>query len=178
VRRLRAGLLADLADADQQDPTTVQVTEDLLGERRGCGRHRRRALADRRLRSNLATGVQRLTEDAVEQLSGRARFVRCTNLTEDLALPRYERVEPGGNSKEVERSRLVAQAVERRLDLRLELGEYCHAPLLGLVDVFRHDIELRAVAGRNRQTASPSWVESSAACSRSSATRSRNSTGA
>ena len=146
--QVACGLLADLADADQQDPAAVQVAEDLLGERRGCRRHRRRALADRRLRANLAAGVQRLPEDAVEQLSGRARLVRGAHLAEDLALARYERVEAGGDAEEMERGRLVAQAVERGLDLRLELGERRDRTLLGLVDVFRHDIELRAVARR------------------------------
>ena len=42
----------------------------------------------------------------------------------------------------------VAQAVERRFDLRLEFGQHRDRPLLGLVNVFRHDIELGAVAGR------------------------------
>src|SRR5256885_3784507 len=43
---------------------------------------------------------------------------------------------------------LFRSAVERGLDIRLELGEHCNAPLFRIVDVFRHDIQLGAVAGR------------------------------
>ena len=87
-------------------------------ERRRGGRDRGRALADRRLRAHLASRVERLAEDAVEQRPGRAGLVRGAHLAEDLALARDERVEPGGDAEEVQRGRLVAQAVERRLDRR------------------------------------------------------------
>ena len=92
--------------------------------------------------------MQRLPEDSVEEQARRSRLVRGADLAEDLPLARHERVEPGCDTEEVQRRRLVAQAVERGLDLGLELGERCDSPLLRLVDVFRNDIQLRAVARR------------------------------
>src|SRR5205823_14241368 len=115
------GLLADLAGADQQDAAAVQFAVHLLGERRGRGRDRGRTLADRRLRTNLAPGVERLAEDPVEQRTGRAARVGGAHLAEDLALAGHERVQPGRDAKEVQRGGVVAQPVERLLDLRLEL---------------------------------------------------------
>src|SRR5205823_14801593 len=59
-------LLADLAGADEQDRAPVELAEDLLRE---CGRSRgdrRGALADRRLRTHLASRMQCLPERTVE----------------------------------------------------------------------------------------------------------------
>ena len=69
--------------------------------------------------------MQRLPEHAVEQQARRARLVRGAHLAEDLALARDERVEARGDAEQVQRGRLVAQPVERGLDLRLERGERC-----------------------------------------------------
>ena len=67
--------------------------------------------------AHLAAGVQRLAEEPVEQRPGRADLVRGPHLAEDLALAGNERVEPGGDAEEMERGGLVAQPVERRLEL-------------------------------------------------------------
>ena len=146
--QIARGLLADLADADQQDAAAVEVAEHLLGERRGRRRDRRGALPDRRLRPHLASGMQRLAKDAIEQQPGRTRLVGGANLAEDLAFARDERVETGGDAEQVQRGSLVAQAIERGLDLRLELCERGDRALLGLAGVLRDDVELGAVARR------------------------------
>ena len=92
--------------------------------------------------------MQRLAEDAVEQQPGRAGLVRSAYLAEDLALARHERIEPRCHAKEMQRGRMVAQAVERRLHLRLELSERSDRGLLRRVDVRRSDVQLGAVARR------------------------------
>ena len=126
----------------------VEVAEHLLGERCRRRRHRRGALADRRLRAHLAAGMERLAEDAVEQLRRRARLVGGAHLAENLALARDERVEAGRDAEEVQRGGLIAQAIERGLDLRLELRERGDRAPLGLVRVLGHDVELGAIARR------------------------------
>ena len=178
VRRLRAACSPTLPAPISRIRQPVEIAEHLLGERGGRRRDRRGALADRRLRAHLAAGVQRLAEDAVEQRPGRARLVGGAHLAEDLALARHERVEPGRDAEEMERGSLVAQAVERGLDLRLELGERRDRALLGLVGVLRDDVELGAVARREADGLAELARRARAACSRSSATRSRSSTGA
>src|SRR5213075_319801 len=141
-------LLADLAGPDEQDRPARQIAEHLLGERRRGGRHRRRALADRRLRPHLAPRVQRLAEEAVEQRRRRARLVGRPDLAEDLALSRHERVETGGNAEEVQRGGVVVEPVERLLDLRLELGQRLDREPLRRGAVRCRHVELGAVAGR------------------------------
>jgi len=74
--------------------------------------------------------------------------VRGTNLAENLALSRHERVEAGGNPEEVQRRRLVSQPVERRLHLRLELGERLDRTPLRVFEIVGGDIELGAIARR------------------------------
>ena len=108
------GRLAHLARAEQQHPPAVELAEHLLRERGGRRRNRRRALADRRLDPDAAPGVQRLPEEVVEQRPGRAGLEGAPHLAEDLALAGNERVEPGGDTEEVQRRRLVPEPVERR----------------------------------------------------------------
>ena len=74
--------------------------------------------------------------------------MRRAHLAEDLALAGDERVEPGRDAEEVQRGRVVAQAVERRLHLGLELGERRDGGSLRGVDVRCGEVELRAVARR------------------------------
>src|SRR5205085_4791384 len=52
--------LADLARAHDHDAAAGEVSEDLLRERRTGGRDRRGALGDRRLRTSLLAGVERV----------------------------------------------------------------------------------------------------------------------
>src|SRR5581483_10135816 len=138
------GLLADRARADEEDVAAVEAAEHLLRER-GCGRgHRRRALADRCLCANLSSCMQRVPENAVEQRPSGAGVVRRAHLAEDLSLARDERVEPRGDPKEMQCCRVVAQAVERRL----ELGEGFDGCALGRVRVVGLDVQLGAVARR------------------------------
>ena len=70
------------------------------------------------------------------------------HLAEDLALARHERVEAGGDAEEVQRRRVVVQAVERLLDLRLERGERGDRGPLGRLGVGAGDVQLGAVARR------------------------------
>src|SRR4051794_16012911 len=92
--------------------------------------------------------MQRLAKDAVEKLPGRARLIGGANLPEDLPFSGNERVESAGDAEQMERGRLVAQAVERGLDLRLELDERRDSALLGLDGVLRHHVQLGAIARR------------------------------
>ena len=77
------------------------------------------------LRTRLPTR-ERLAEDAVEQRAGLDRLERRPHLAEDLALARHERVEPGRDAEEVQRGRVVVQAVEHAVE-RLA-GELARAP--------------------------------------------------
>jgi hypothetical protein len=51
--------------------------------------------------------VQRVAEEPVEDRSRRACLVRAAHLAEDLALSRHHRVEPRGDTEQVQRRRLV-----------------------------------------------------------------------
>ena len=82
--------LPDLAGADHNDLAPPQIAEDLLGQRGSCGRDRRGALPDRGLRARLLAGVQRLTEEPIEDRAGRPGRVRGPHLAEDLTLAGYE----------------------------------------------------------------------------------------
>src|SRR5487761_1444761 len=138
------GLLADLAGADEQNVAAVELAEYLLREgrsRRGDGR---RTFTDGGLRPHLASGVQGVPEHAVEQRPCRACVVGRAHLSENLALTRNERVEPGSDAEQMQRGSVVAQAVQRRLELRQDLDR----PALGLVGVFGFDVQLGAVARR------------------------------
>ena len=113
---------------------------------------------------------------------GRARLERGPHLAEDLALARHERVEPGGDAEEMQRGRLVAEAVERGGELVAAVaGELGERPDCELLDVILPDeVELGAVAGGE---ARPPRRRARAASARqprrrSSATRSRSSIGA
>ena len=90
-----------------------EIAEHLLGECGGRGRNRRWVLTDRRLDSRATAGVQRLTEEAVEQGAGRAAVERVAHLAEDLPLPGNERVEPGRDPEEVQCRAVVPEAVEQ-----------------------------------------------------------------
>ena len=57
-------------------------------------------------------GVERLTEEAIEERAGRADLERVAHLAEDLALAGHERVEPGGDAEQVQRGAVVAEPVE------------------------------------------------------------------
>src|SRR5438270_10278008 len=137
-------LLADRPCADEEDIAAVEAAEHLLRER-GCGgRHGCGALADRGLRAHLSSRVQRVTEHAVEQRPRRAGVVRGAYLAEDLALARDERIEPRGDAAEMQCRRVVAQAVERGL----ELGEGFDRRALGGICIVCLDVQLGAVACR------------------------------
>ena len=129
-------------------------------------------------------GVQRLAEEPVEKRACRAGFERRPHLAEDLSLAGNERVEPGGDSKQVERRRLVPQAIQR--------GGEIVSPIAGQLDervdrfvvgvLLADEIELGAIAGREHdrlalELCASRWASARHA-SRSSATRSRSSIGA
>src|SRR5262249_20084441 len=142
----RAGReLADPAGADEQDAAAVELAEHLLRERGGGGRHRRRALADRGLRTDALAELERLPEDTVEEGAGARRVEGGSNLAEDLALAGDERVEPGRNAKEVNGRRVVVHPVGDRLE-RLT-GQLLERAQRGPL-VLAGDVHLRPVAGR------------------------------
>ena len=173
--------LAHLPGAEHEHPPSREIVEDLLRERGGGRRHRRGALADRRLEPHPAAGVQRLPEELVEERAGRARLERGPHLAEDLALAGDERVEAGGDAEEVQRRRLVPQSVERG-------GEVGAAVAGELGRASRPRAPPRARPGRDRARCGCRWRArpprprgarpASRQASRSSATRSRSSIGA
>ena len=150
--QVASGALAHLARADDEDPASCELAEDVLRERGRRRRDRCRALRDRRLRPHLLACVERLPEDMVEERARNAGLECVAHLSEDLPLTRDERVEPRGHAEEVERRRLVAQAVEDGDELRLrdarERDERSRGAPLGVVAILRGEVELGAVAGR------------------------------
>jgi hypothetical protein len=126
----------------------VEAAKDLLGERGSGRRHRRGALADRRLGSHLAARVERLAEEPVEQRTCRPDLVRKPHLAEDLAFAGNERVEPGGDAEQVVRRRPVAKPVKRGLDLGLQRREHLDCVPLRFLRIGGGDVQLCAVAGR------------------------------
>src|SRR5581483_9773007 len=102
-------------------------------------------LADRRLRADALADPERLPEDAVEQRPRRGGIVGGPHLPEDLALTRDERVEPGRDAEEVDRGRLVVEAVrDRRQRLPRQLLERLDRTL----DVAVCEVHLGAEARR------------------------------
>ena len=94
--------------------------------------------------------MQRLPEEVVEQRAGRAGLEGAPHLAEDLALARNERVEPGGDTEEMHRRRLVPKPVERGGEIvaavARELGHGRDGLRLGVL--LPREVELGAVARR------------------------------
>ena len=92
--------------------------------------------------------MERVAEQPVEDRTGRAGIVRRAHLSENLALAGHHRVEAGGDTKEMERSGLVPEPVQRRAELLLE----CEQSRLGLplrrVGGLLRKVELGPIAGR------------------------------
>ena len=149
-RRLRAADFAHLPGPEQEDATSGEVAEHLLGQRCRRRRDRRRALPDRGLHPDALSGVQRLAEEPVEERARRAGFERRPHLAEDLSLAGNERVESGGDSKEVERRRLVAQAIQRGGEIVRPLAGQLRQRVDRLVVgvLVADEVELGAVARR------------------------------
>ena len=124
--------------------------------------------------------MQRLPEELVEERARRAGLEGRPHLAEDLALAGNERVEPGGDTEEVQRGRLVAEAVERGGEVVAAVAcELRERPDRELLDVLLLDeIELGAVAGGEDDRLAVETLGERPAGSRSSATRSRSSIGA
>src|ERR671922_59962 len=144
--------LADLAGADDEDPSAGEVSEHLRGEGRRRGRDGGRAFADRGFGADALAGMQRLPEEPVEERPDRAALICRADLTLDLSFARNQRVEPGGDAKEMGSRRLLLEAEEVRLELRprdtAEIGKLGGRPLAGGVRVRRRQVELRPVARR------------------------------
>ena len=125
----------------------VEPVEHLLRERGSGGRDGRRALADRGLDPRAPAGVERHPERAVEQRARRARLERVAHLAENLPLAGNHRVEPGGDPEEVERGRLVGEAVrDGRERARVVPGEREQRP----VGTRRERARRRPTRGRAR----------------------------
>ena len=105
---------------------------------------------DRGLHPNALPRVQRLAEEPVEKRARRAGFECRPHLAEDLPLAGNERVEAGRDSKQVERRRLVAQAIQRSGEIVGPLaGQLCERVDRFVVRMlFADEIELGAIAGR------------------------------
>ena len=108
-----AVVLSTCNRTEQKNAVTCKIAEHLLRQRRRRRGDRSRALVDRSLHPNPLAGVQRLPEEPVEEGARCPGFERRPHLAENLSLARNERVEPGGDTKEMERRCLVAQAIQR-----------------------------------------------------------------
>ncbi len=171
--------LPHLAGADDQHAASLELAEDLLRERRARGRNRGGALRDRRLRARPLARVQRVVEQPVQQRPRRAGLVRGAYLAEDLAFAGDERVETGGNAEEVQRRRVIREPVRERRDL--VAAERTQAPAAPFLPRPRRPRTARCgCTSRGRRTRPPPRARAPArpTASRSSATRSRTSTGA
>src|ERR671923_808167 len=144
--------LADLSGADDEDPPAGEVSEHLRSEGRRGGRDGGRALADRGFGADALAGMERLPEEPVEERPDRAALVRRADLTLDLSFARDQRIEPGGDAKEVRGRRLLLEAEEVRLELRrrdaAEIGQLGGRPPTGGIRVGRRQVELRPVTRR------------------------------
>ena len=85
-----------------------------------------------------------LPEKPVEDRAAASGLVGVAHLTQDLALSRHHRVEPGSDAEEVERGRFVAQAVE----LEAFLGQSGKRTRFGHLGIGVSEVELGAIAGR------------------------------
>ncbi len=90
-----------------------EIAEHLLGKSCGRRRNRCRALSDRGLHPNALPVCSAWRKSRSRNGPADAGFERRPHLAEDLSLAGNERVEPGGDAEEVERRRLVPQAIQR-----------------------------------------------------------------
>ena len=125
----------------------MQIAEDLLRERGGGRRDRRRRLADRRFDPHLASSRDGVAEQPLQERACRAGLGGVAHLAEDLALTRDERVESGRDAEEVQRGRVVVKPVGDLAELGRLLDEHVEGLPFALL-VLADDIELGAVAGR------------------------------
>ena len=151
--------LGGLAGADDQHPAVGEVAERpprQLDRDRG---NRDALLADPGLLAGAAAGGEGAAEEAVEDRPGAAldqgQLVGAFDLALDLGLADDHRVEPGGDPQQVAGGLDRAQRVEvaeqlGRADLRLA-GEHAQCGRLGLDRVGDDQVELGAVAGRDRR---------------------------
>ena len=153
----------------------VEIAEDLRRERGGGGRHRGRALADRRLGAHALAELERLAEDAVEQRPGRGGVERRPHLAEDLALAGNQRVEPGGDAEEMDRRGLVVHPVgDRARAARRRAPRARRAPASRRRRRGRPRCGCRSRGRRRRRARAPARRPARAGAT----TRSRSSTGA
>ena len=118
------------------------------------------ALADPGLGAGPLAGRERAAEEAVEDRPGRAlderQLVGALDLALDLGLAEDHRVEPGGDPEEVARG-LDAAAASRGCPtssvgrIPACAGEHAEREALGLDRVGDDEVELGAVAGRDRR---------------------------
>ena len=144
--------------ADDEHLAARQVGEDVLGQVEGDGRHRRRAGADVGLGAHALAHLERLAEELVEQRPARplldAELPGRAHLALDLALPDDHRVEAAGDAEELGRRAVLAQHVAGAGELVGRHPRVGHDGrghrVLGAPRVGRRDVDLGAVAGRER----------------------------
>ena len=151
--------LGGLAGADDEHAAVAEVAERAprqLDRDRG---DRDVLLADPGLIAGAAAGGEGAAEEAVEDRPGAAldqsQLVGALDLALDLGLAEDHRVEPGGDAEEVADRVAGAQRVEVAeqlggADLGLA-GEHAERGRLGLDRVGDDQVELGAVAGRDRR---------------------------
>src|SRR3954469_1932718 len=156
-QRLRRAL-ARLARADDDDAALREVADGLARELDGDRRDADPLAADAGLRADALARLERGAEQAVRHRAGRARrqreLVRAADLALDLGLADDHRLEPAGDAVELARGVAVARRVDDlreggRADARAR-GELRERIGLGLHRVGRDEVELGAVAGRDR----------------------------
>ena len=151
-------LQTDPARAHDQRTPRAEIAEHAVGERQ---RHRaggRRVRADGRLRARTPAGRDRRPEEQRERRSGRVAggLVRVAHLAEDLGLAEHERVEPGGDAREVPRdvlARVHVEVIDELLALDpVRVGERVQERVARVLDaVHEEGVQLDPVAGREHR---------------------------
>ena len=151
--------LGGLAGADHQHAAVGEVAEGAARQLDRDRGDRDALLADPGLLAGAAAGGEGAAEEAVEDRPGAAldqrQLVGAFDLALDLGLADDHRVEPGGDPQQVAGGLAGAQRVEvaeqlGRADLGLA-GEHAERRRLGLDRVGDDQVELGAVAGRDRR---------------------------
>ena len=149
-------LQRDPARADDECPLRPQIAEHALREREGHRARRRRVRADRGLRTSAPTRGDRGAKEQLEDGPRRPVLLGVleglANLPEDLRFAEHERVQAGGDTREMQRdvlSRVDVEVIQQRgavdaVRLR-ELVDQHVAPFGDALDEVR--VQLDAIAG-------------------------------
>ncbi len=162
--RLTAASSPDPAGPRQKDLAPLQVAEDLCGERRRGGRYRGRVLSDRSLGPHSLAKLESLPEHPVEERAGGGGVESGTDLAEDLALARNERVQPGRDPEEMQGGRVIVHPIGDRAEWLA--GKLLERRERTRTVVVAGEVQLGAVARREADSVSERACEQRSALER------------